>query len=237
MSNILINKGASNYFYFYYRIYPSSGHPTGTDYHLLRHRYLCNIVCYHIYETGLVFVPFLPGDSLLFASGAFAAIGSLNIVTLLILLIVAALLGDTFNYWVGHFVGAKMVANKRMPLKKEHLEKTNEFFRKHGGKTIILARFVPIIRTFAPFVAGAGKMNYRKFIFFNVIGGVLWVSICTLGGYYFGNIPFVKDNFSIVLIGVVVLSLIPIIVEFWRNRRNNSLRVYTNTIKNSTRKL
>jgi membrane-associated protein len=188
-------------------------------------------------ETGLVFVPFLPGDSLLFASGAFAAIGSLNIVTLLILLIVAALLGDTINYWIGRFVGAKIVANKRMPIKKEHLEITNEYFRKHGGKTIILARFVPIIRTFAPFVAGAGWMNYRKFIFFNVIGGVLWVSICTLGGYYFGNIPFVKDNFSIVIIGVVVLSLIPVIVEFLRNRRNNSFRVYTNTVRNSTRKL
>jgi membrane-associated protein len=188
-------------------------------------------------ETGLVFVPFLPGDSLLFTSGAFAAIGSLNIVTLLILNIVAALLGDTINYWIGRFVGAKIVSNKRMPIKKEHLEKTNEFFRKHGGKTIIIARFVPIIRTFAPFVAGAGKMNYRKFVFFNVIGGVLWVSICTLGGYFFGNIPFVKDNFSIVIIGVVVLSLIPIIVEFWRNRRYNGLRVYTNTIKNSTRKL
>jgi membrane-associated protein len=179
-------------------------------------------------ETGLVFVPFLPGDSLLFASGAFAAIGSLNIVTLLILLTAAALLGDTFNYWVGHFVGAKMVSNKRMPLKKEHLENTNEFFRKHGGKTIILARFVPIIRTFAPFVAGAGKMNYGKFIIFNVIGGVLWVLICTMGGYYFGNIPFVKDNFSVVIIGVVALSLIPIFIEFWQTRRKNVVRASPN---------
>lgn len=171
-------------------------------------------------ETGLVFVPFLPGDSLLFAAGAFAAIGSLNIFSLLILLIAAAVLGDTLNYWVGHFIGDKIVANSRMPIKKEHLERTNTFFRKHGGKTIILARFVPIVRTFAPFVAGAGKMNYGKFISYNVIGGVLWVAACTMAGYFFGNIPFIKDNFSIVIIGVVAISLVPILVELWRNQRN-----------------
>jgi membrane-associated protein len=170
-------------------------------------------------ETGLVFVPFLPGDSLLFAAGAFAAIGSLNITFLIILLIIAAVLGDTANYWVGHFVGDKILANSKLPIKKEHLEQTNAFFKKHGGKTIILARFVPIVRTFAPFVAGAGKMNYGKFISFNVIGGVLWVTIGTLAGYFFGNIPFVKNNFSIVIIGVVVISLLPVIVELWRNRR------------------
>jgi membrane-associated protein len=171
-------------------------------------------------ETGLVFVPFLPGDSLLFAAGAFAAIGSLNIFFLLVLLIAAAVLGDTVNYWVGHFIGDKIVANSRMPIKKEHLKQTNEFFRKHGGKTIILARFVPIVRTFAPFVAGAGKMNYGKFISYNIIGGVIWVALCTMAGYFFGNIPFIKDNFSIVIIGVVAISLVPILVELWRNQRN-----------------
>jgi membrane-associated protein len=171
-------------------------------------------------ETGMVFVPFLPGDSLLFAAGAFAAIGSLNIFFLLVLLIAAAVLGDTVNYWVGHFIGDKIVANSRMPIKKEHLKQTNEFFRKHGGKTIILARFVPIVRTFAPFVAGAGKMNYGKFISYNIIGGVIWVALCTMAGYFFGNIPFIKDNFSIVIIGVVAISLVPILVELWRNQRN-----------------
>jgi membrane-associated protein len=170
-------------------------------------------------ETGLIFMPFLPGDSLLFVSGAFASIGSLNIVTLLVLLVVAAWLGDTVNYWVGHLAGDKIISNSRLPIKKEHLKKTNEFFRKHGGKTIILARFVPIIRTFAPFVAGMGKMNYKKFHYFNVIGGALWVSVCIMAGYYFGNIPIVKDNFSVVIIGIVGLSLIPVIIEIWRNKR------------------
>jgi membrane-associated protein len=170
-------------------------------------------------ETGLIIMPFLPGDSLLFVSGAFAAIGSLNIVTLLVLLIVAAWLGDTVNYWVGHFAGDKILANSRLPIKKAHIDKTKEFFRKHGGKTIILARFVPIIRTFAPFVAGVSNMDYKKFLYFNVIGGALWVSICLIAGYYFGNIPIVKDNFSIVIIGVVVISLLPVFIEIWRNRR------------------
>jgi membrane-associated protein len=173
-------------------------------------------------ETGFVFLPFLPGDSLLFAAGAFAAIGSLNIFLLLSLLIIAAVLGDTVNYWVGRYIGDKIVANSRMPVKKAHLDQTNEFFRKHGGKTIILARFVPIVRTFAPFVAGAGKMKYGKFIFFNVIGGVMWVSICTMAGYFFGNISFVKDNFSIVIIGVVIISLVPILIEIFRNKRKRS---------------
>jgi membrane-associated protein len=170
-------------------------------------------------ETGLVFVPFLPGDSLLFAAGAFAAIGSLNVFLLLGLLMAAAVLGDTLNYWIGHFIGDKIVANPRLPIKKAHLDRTNEFFRKHGGKTIIIARFVPIVRTFAPFVAGAGHMNYGRFISYNIIGGVMWVAICTLAGYFFGNIRVVKDNFSLVVLGVVVVSSLPVLVELWRSRR------------------
>jgi membrane-associated protein len=162
-------------------------------------------------ETGLVFTPFLPGDSLLFAAGAFAALGSFNIFFLIILFISAAVLGDTANYWIGHFFGEKIVAHPKIPINEKHLEETEEFFKKHGGKTIILARFVPIVRTFAPFVAGAGQMNYGKFLSYNVIGGILWVLLATLAGYFFGNIPFVKNNFSLVIIGVIFISLLPIL--------------------------
>jgi len=162
-------------------------------------------------ETGLVFTPFLPGDSLLFAAGAFAALGSFNIFFLIILFISAAVLGDTANYWIGHFFGEKIVAHPKIPINEKHLEETEEFFKKHGGKTIILARFVPIVRTFAPFVAGAGQMNYGKFLSYNIIGGILWVLIATLAGYFFGNISFVKNNFSLVIIGVVFISLLPIL--------------------------
>jgi membrane-associated protein len=169
-------------------------------------------------ETGLVFTPFLPGDSLLFAAGAFAALGSLNIFMLVGLMIVAAILGDTSNYWIGHFFGEKLIANPKVPLKKEHIEKTQAFFDKHGGKTIILARFVPIVRTFAPFVAGAGKMNYAKFISYNVIGGIAWVLLATLTGFFFGNIPFVKNNFSIVILAIVVISILPMIFELIKGR-------------------
>jgi membrane-associated protein len=174
-------------------------------------------------ETGLVFLPFLPGDSLLFTAGAFAALGSLNIFALLILLVAAAILGDTLNYWVGYLVGFKILSNPKMPIKQQHLEKTNAFFKKHGGKTIILARFVPIIRTFAPFVAGISKMNYGKFLLYNIVGGVLWVSICTFAGYLFGNIPLIKNNFSIVIIGLVAISLIPIPIEILKSRRKGNL--------------
>jgi membrane-associated protein len=163
-------------------------------------------------ETGLVFTPFLPGDSLLFAAGAFAAIGSLNIVSVVILLILAAVLGDTCNYWIGHFFGDKLVSNPKVPIKKEHIEETQKFFDKYGGKTILLARFVPIVRTFAPFVAGIGKMSYKHFISYNVIGGVAWVSIASLAGYFFGNIPFVKKNFSLIIIGVVLISVLPMAI-------------------------
>jgi len=169
-------------------------------------------------ETGLVFVPFLPGDSLLFAAGAFASLGSMNIFLLLILLVIAAVAGDTANYWIGHFFGEKIVANPHIPINEDHIKKTSEFFKKYGGKTIILARFIPIIRTFAPFVAGAGQMNYGKFISFNIIGGTAWVLIATLAGYFFGNIPFVKENFSLVIIGVVIISILPIVFEFAKSK-------------------
>lgn len=169
-------------------------------------------------ETGFVFTPFLPGDSLLFAAGALASLGSMNIWILMLLLIVAAVSGDTVNYWIGRFFGEKIVANPKIPINEEHIEKTSLFFKKHGGKTIILARFIPIIRTFAPFVAGAGQMHYGQFFSYNVIGGIAWVLIASLSGYFFGNIPFVKENFSLVIIGVVIISIIPIMFELIKNK-------------------
>lgn len=164
-------------------------------------------------ETGLVVTPFLPGDSILFAVGAFAALGSLNLFLLLVLLTLAAILGDTVNYWIGHFFGEKLIANPKVPIRKEHIEQTQKFFDRHGGKTIILARFVPIVRTFAPFVAGVGRMNYGKFISFNIIGGVAWVFLATLAGFFFGNIPIVKENFSTVIIAIVLVSVAPMIIQ------------------------
>jgi membrane-associated protein len=169
-------------------------------------------------ETGLVIIPFLPGDSLLFAAGAFAALGSLNIFILIPLLMFAAILGDTVNYWIGHFFGEKLIANPKIPIKKEHIEKTQAFFDKYGGKTIILARFVPIVRTFAPFVAGIGKMHYGNFISYNIIGGMAWVLIATLAGYFFGNIPFVKENFSLVILVIVIISVLPMGIELIRSK-------------------
>lgn len=164
-------------------------------------------------ETGLVFTPFLPGDSLLFAAGAFAALGSLNIGLLLFLLFLAAALGDTANYWIGHYFGKQLIAHPKIPIDEEHIVETQKFYKKYGGKTIILARFIPFIRTFAPFVAGIGSMDYTQFLTFNIIGAALWVGIATLAGYFFGNIPFVQKNFSLVIIGVVLISILPIIVE------------------------
>ena len=174
-------------------------------------------------ETGLVFVPFLPGDSLLFASGAFAALGSFNIVLLLLLLWFAAVLGDTANYWIGHFFGQKLIGNPKIPIKAEHIEKTHKFFTKHGGKSIFLARFVPIVRTMAPFVAGIGKMDYKKFLEFNVAGGLCWTFGFTLLGYFFGNIPVVQKNFSIVVFAIIGLSVLPIIIEFIKAKRSKNL--------------
>ena len=170
-------------------------------------------------ETGFVVTPFLPGDSLLFAAGALAATGSFNILFLYLLLCGAAISGDTVNYWIGHFVGPKAFNEKSRLLKKAYLERAQKFYEKHGGKAIILARFVPIVRTFAPFVAGIGKMHYGKFLFFNVFGGILWVSIFLLGGYLFGNIPFVKENFEYSVIVIILISLVPIAIEYIKSRR------------------
>lgn len=172
-------------------------------------------------ETGLVFTPFLPGDSLLFAVGAFSALDSLDILVSLALLIGAAILGDTVNYWIGHFFGEQIIAHPKIPLNKRHIEKTHKFFAKYGGKTIILARFVPIVRTFAPFVAGIGKMSYGEFIFFNIIGGVSWVTLFTLAGYFFGNIPAIKHNFSAVIIAIILISVAPMAIELVRHKLKN----------------
>ena len=167
-------------------------------------------------ETGFVFTPFLPGDSLLFAAGAFAALGSFNVLALLLLFWSAAFLGDTVNYWIGHFFGQKIIDNPRLPINQKHIDKTQKFYDRHGGKTIFLARFIPIVRTFAPFVAGIGKMEYKKFITYNATGGFAWVGGFTLLGYFFGNLPSVKENFSMVVIAIIILSVSPILVEFLR---------------------
>src|SRR6266508_4384349 len=168
-------------------------------------------------ETGFVVTPFLPGDSLLFAAGTFAALGSLNIWLLLILLMIAAAGGNTVNYWIGHSLGDRAYQVKWV--KKEYLDRTHAFFQKHGGKTIFLARFVPIIRTFAPFVAGIGRMPYGYFFFYNILGCVVWVMLFTLAGYFFGNIPFVKQNFEFVIVAIIFISLIPAVWEALKARR------------------
>ncbi len=170
-------------------------------------------------ETGFVITPFLPGDSLLFAAGSFAALGALNPVYLFILLSIAAVIGDTVNYSIGHYIGPRAFSGEIKYLKKEHLDRTSEFYEKHGGKTIILARFIPIIRTFAPFVAGVGAMTYSKFILYNVVGGISWVAIFTFGGFYFGNLPFVRDNFEIVIFTIIFISFIPPVLEFFKARK------------------
>jgi membrane-associated protein len=170
-------------------------------------------------ETGLVITPILPGDSLLFAAGTFAALGHLRLWPLFFLLCAAAILGDTVNYAIGARLGPKVFSySKSRFFNPEHLNKTHAFYEKYGGKTIIIARFVPIVRTFAPFVAGVGRMRYRQFIGYNVIGGVLWVSICVFAGYFFGNLPFVKKNFSVVVIVIVLISLLPAVIEYLRHR-------------------
>ncbi|HLG32922.1 MAG TPA: DedA family protein [Ignavibacteriaceae bacterium] len=170
-------------------------------------------------ETGLVITPFLPGDSLLFAAGTFAAIGSLDVTLLFVLLAMAAISGDTVNYWIGHYIGPKVFRKETKFIRKKYLERTHNFYEKHGGKTIIIARFVPIIRTFAPFVAGVGAMTYSKFILYNVVGGIVWVVVFVFGGYYFGNISAVKNNFSLVIIVIVLISVLPGFTEFIRHRK------------------
>jgi len=188
-----------------------------TDYGIWTHLLLFAIV---FAETGLVVTPFLPGDSLLFAAGALAALGSLDVWLLVVLLIGAAILGDTVNYWVGAWIGPRAFSGNVRFLRKDYLERTHAFYEKHGGKTIILARFVPIIRTFAPFVAGVGAMSYPKFITYNVVGAVLWVGIFVPLGYFFGNMPTVKENFSLVILAIIALSVMPIAVEAIRARRS-----------------
>jgi membrane-associated protein len=171
-------------------------------------------------ETGLVVTPLLPGDSLLFALGALAGIGDLNVLWLFTLLSVAAIAGDTVNYFIGHYVGPRVFHEDTSRFfKREYLEKTHRFYEKYGGKTIVIARFMPIIRTFAPFVAGIGSMTYAKFILYNVVGGIAWVAVFVFGGYYFGNMPVVKSNFTLVIMAIIIISVMPGVIEYIRSRR------------------
>ncbi|VVB83164.1 SNARE associated Golgi protein [uncultured archaeon] len=171
-------------------------------------------------ETGLVIMPFLPGDSLLFASGALASKGLMNVFLVFLIASSAAIIGDTINYWIGNLVGEKISQSRFV--KKEQLIRTQKFYEKHGGKAIILARFVPIIRTFAPFIAGIGKMKYLKFLSFNVIGGILWTALFIFGGFFFGNIPLIEQNFSIAIFVIIFISLLPIVIEYIRNKRRKN---------------
>jgi membrane-associated protein len=170
-------------------------------------------------ETGLVVTPFLPGDSLLFTAGALAALGNLNVALVFLLLSLAAVLGDSANYAIGKKIGPRAFDGSVKFLKQEHLRKTEAFYEKHGKKTIILARFVPIVRTFAPFVAGVGSMTYGTFLAYNVVGGVAWVAICVFSGYFFGNVPIVKRNFSLVVLAIIGISTLPLLLEWWKARR------------------
>lgn len=170
-------------------------------------------------ETGLVVTPFLPGDSLLFAAGALTSQGALSIVPLYFLLLVAAVVGDQVNYWIGSKVGIHAFDGRFRFLKAEHLDRTQSFFERYGGKTIVIARFIPIVRTYAPFVAGVGRMDYNRFVFFNVSGAFIWITLFLLGGYFFGNLPFVEENFGLVVIGIIFVSILPPIYEYFSQRR------------------
>ncbi len=170
-------------------------------------------------ETGLFVTPFLPGDSLIFVVGALAAAGALNLGLVTIVLMVAAILGDTVNYHIGKYLGPKIFKKQNVRfLNRKHLDKAHEFYERHGGRTVIIARFIPIIRTFAPFVAGMGSMTYVRFILYNVVGGVAWVSICIFAGYFFGNIPIVSENFSLVIIAIIFISLLPVLISWLSSR-------------------
>jgi membrane-associated protein len=175
-------------------------------------------------ETGVVVTPFLPGDSLLFATGALAAAGVLDLVTVLSLLSAAAIIGDNMNYAIGRYIGPRVFTESSRLLKREHLLRTQRFYEKHGGKTVVMARFMPIVRTFAPFVAGVGRMNFFRFWMFNIIGGVAWVLICIGSGYLFGNIEFVKKRFELVIVAIVLISILPIAIEWWRARKESAAR-------------
>ena len=174
-------------------------------------------------ETGLVIAPFLPGDSLLFVIGALSGMGSLELEVALPLLILAAFMGDNTNYWIGRLLGLRLLEHASPHfIRHEHLEKTHAFYAKHGGKTVIFARFLPIIRTFAPFVAGIGTMNYRHYVMFSIIGGVSWIGSLILAGYFFGNIPVIKDNLTLMILVIVVVSFVPAMIEFMRHRRQRA---------------
>lgn len=170
-------------------------------------------------ETGLVVTPFLPGDSLLFAAGTFAGMGALDPWLLFFLLAAAGIVGDTVNYWVGRWVGPRAFSGNVRWLRRDYLDRTERFYEKHGGKTIVLARFIPIVRTFAPFVAGVGQMHYGRFLAYNVGGAIVWVGLFVLAGYLFGNIPIVRDNFTAVIMAIIVISVLPVLVEGLRARR------------------
>jgi len=170
-------------------------------------------------ETGLVVTPFLPGDSLLFAIGALSASNQFNIVAIVIVLTIAAIIGDTVNYHIGKYIGPKVFHKDNVRfLNKKHLIKTHEFYERHGGKTIIIARFMPIIRTFAPFVAGMGSMSYARFIVYNIVGGVMWVTLLVFAGYFFGNIPIVKKNFTLVIMAIIFISILPGFIAYWNEK-------------------
>lgn len=179
------------------------------------------------FETGLVVTPFLPGDSLLFAAGALAATGSMNVLLLFVLLTIGAIVGDSLNYRIGSIVGTRVFSDDARFLRTEYLQRTEAFYEKYGGKTIILARFIPIVRTYAPFVAGASRMHYGRFLTYNVVGGVIWIALFLFAGYFFGNIPVVQENFGMVILAIIILSVLPGVAEYVKHRRQAQIMANT----------